>query len=142
MSRCYLGLVMLVLLTGCASKEYNEHIQGIISYELDPELNRFSAEHVACYVCETGNIPTTVKEITTYEATTEECEPLFKNKEISFLHPRFREYLATVKKLEGRDVYVFTKEGLGYDEVESISGKEPWFSMALWYNKHKCLPNN
>jgi hypothetical protein len=140
MNRSLLLIVLVFLLIGCVSKEYKNHVQGVISYELDSELNRFSEKHVVCYVCETGNVPVTVTQITTYKAKTEACSSLFNEKEISFFQPEFKDYIVNLTTLEGRDVYVFTKEGLSLDEVGNIRGKEPWFSMALWYNKHDaCL---
>ena len=141
MVRLTIILILLVALIGCASEQYNKHVQSIFAYELDPELNRFSEKHIACYVCETGIIPTSVSQLTAYKATTAACAPLFNEKEIAFFYPETKDHLITMQPMEGRDVYVITRNGLTFSELESISDNQPYTTMALWHNKHECLPN-
>lgn len=127
--RKYLGYIMkngmiiffvCVSFFACASEDYKKNIQGIIEFELNEDLNKLSANHIKCFICETGECPQSVSQIIELEPESLECKNLF-TKQFNFIDPAISSYKITTKDWDDRVTFVFTENGATYDELESVN---------------------
>ncbi len=133
-----LGLVGLV---SCASTQrYNENVRGIISNDLDDTLYKLTKDHLVCYTCETGRYPASVDELIGFKPVAEECKALFKNQEFDFIDQQINEFKITTKRWENRTSYVFTLEGLSFEE--SSKTKAPISQTMTVYDNEAACPHN
>ncbi|KEK26823.1 hypothetical protein [Shewanella xiamenensis] len=130
-------LVLLGLVSCTSSQQYNENVRGIISYELDDTLYKLTKDHLVCYTCETGTSPNTVAELIAFKPAAEECKAIFKNQEFDFIDQQVNEFKITTKRWEDRISYVFTLEGLSFEE--SSKTKAPISqTMTVYDNEAEC----
>ena len=133
-------LVLLGLVSCATSQQYNENVRGIISFELDDTLYKLTKDHIVCYVCETGIPPNSVADLIAFKPVVEECKYIFKNQEFDFIDQQVNEFKITTKRWENRTSYVFTLEGLNFEE--SSKTKAPISqTMNIYDNEAEC-PHN
>lgn len=124
----------------CASEDYQKNVQRIIAFELDEKLNKLSAKHVKCYICEIGEYPKAVPQIIKLKPESPECKSLF-TKEFSFLDPAISSYQITTKEWDDRVTFVFTKDGAMYDELNSTWG-DTSITMNIQHSELDCRLKN
>lgn len=131
-------IVFFLILSSCASKEYNEKVRRIISYELDDSLNKLTKEHLICFKCEMGHHPNSVLELEMYKPQL--CKALFTGKPFDFIDPAISSYKITTKKWNDRTTFVFSSQGVEYKDFDSIKD-ETTMTMNIWFNEYKCTHN-
>jgi hypothetical protein len=140
MRKLSLILVIVGLVSCTSSQQYDENVRGIISYELDDTLYKLTKDHLVCFTCETGKHPASVAELKNFKPEVEQCKSLFKNQEFDFIDQQINEFKITIKRWENRTSYVFTLEGLSFDE--SSKTKAPISQTLTVYDNEAACPHN
>lgn len=139
--RVLLLIIVVMALTSCtSSQQYNEKVERIITYSLDDSLYKLTKEHLICYRCETDSYPASVTDLIKFKSTTEECKGLFKGREFDFIDQQVNDFMITVKQWKSRTIYVFTMEGLNFEEVNETKASTR-ITMVVYDSELTC-PHN
>jgi hypothetical protein len=140
MRKVFLIASVFGLMSCTTSQQYDENVRGIISFALDDSLYKLTTEHLVCFTCETGLSPNSVAELIAFEPAVEKCKSIFRNQEFDFLDQRTNGYKITTKRWEDRTSFVFTSEGLSFDE-SGKSNAPSSLTMNVYDNEVDC-PHN
>lgn len=136
------AIIVVAVMASCSAsqRQYNENVKGIISYELNEQLYRLTRDHLICFKCETGSEPISVVDLRTFRPTLEACKAIFKDQDFDFTDQQVNSFKITTKRWEDRTSYVFTSEGLSFEE----SGKTtaPISQIMTVYDSDAACPNS
>lgn len=113
-------IFLLVVLSGCASKQYNERVKEIILHQTQEDLYEITRDHLRCYICEVKSNPIKVSNIEQFSPTIEYCKPIFKGKKFDSSLPGFSSSQITENvsaEFPGYIIFAFSERGYSFEEV-------------------------
>ena len=149
MLKYFTMLILIHLMSGCvesnsllkdkANNGYKYPQDSSSDAELksrETEKNLLTTDHIACFKCETGTYPISVKQLVKFSPSNEICKAIFTNKRFQSNQPQFNLFRITTTEISNGVAFVMSKKGL---KLENISrAEEDFFILTIYKNRLSC----
>ena len=125
---------MLFFLSACASNGGAGQKNGSI-FEI--KKSQITHDHIKCFVCESGLIPSNVKQMRIYQYQSEYCKSIFKTRRFELQTTKnIDDFLFRYEEFDRSVVFTISKNG---GNLKEISGKELYKTIAFNKDIKHCI---